>query len=177
MAKNHAPIASSQMATAWEVALFLSSLRRTDARIAFCCFDTRRLLIRLPNNKFQAWTNSITKILDENSTTHDTLDTLIGQLTHVSNITHPLLHFLSRLRSLKFKLSRRRSVKIEQKHRDDLKIALKILKKANNGISMNLLSFRKPTHCYRADACPWGIGGYNSKGCAWRWELPPKLRW
>ena len=140
-------------------------------------FDTRRLLIRLPNNKFQAWTNCITKILDENSTNHNTLDTLIGQLTHVSAVMHPLLHFLSRLRSLKFKASRRRSVKLEQKHRDDLEIALKMLKKANNGISMNLLSFRKPTLCYRADACPWGIGGYNSKGRAWRWELPTKLRW
>ena len=140
-------------------------------------FDTRRLLIRLPNNKFQAWNNSITKILDENSTTHDTLDTLIGQLTHVSTIMHPLLHFLSRLRSLKLKASCRRSVKLEQKHRDDLKIALKMLKKVNNGISMNLLSFRKPTHCYHEDAYPWGIGGYNSKGRAWRWELPPKLRW
>ena len=79
-------------------------------------FDTRRLLIRLPNNKFQAWNNIITKILDENSVTYDTLDTLIGQLTHVSTIMHPLLHFLSRLRSLKFKASRRRSMKLDKKH-------------------------------------------------------------
>jgi len=38
MAKNQAPIASSPMAIAREVDLFLSSSRRTDAGIAFCCF-------------------------------------------------------------------------------------------------------------------------------------------
>lgn len=42
---------------------------------------------------------------------------------------------------------------------------------------MNIISFRVPTHCYRADACPWGIGGYSSNGRAWRWELPENLRW
>ena len=140
-------------------------------------FDTRHLLVRLLDNKYQAWKNSITKILHDGHTTHDTLDTLIGQLTHVSAVMHPLLHFLSRLRTLKFKASRRRSVKLEQKHRDDLLLALRLLNKSNKGISMNLLSFRKPTHCYRADACHWGIGGYNSEGRAWRWELPTHLQW
>ena len=40
---------------------------------------------------------------------------------------------------------------------------------------MNLISFQKPTHVYRSDACPWGIGGYNHKGRAWRLEIPEHL--
>ena len=42
---------------------------------------------------------------------------------------------------------------------------------------MNYLYYRSPTRCFRADACPWGIGGYSSKGRAWRWELPLHLFW
>ena len=69
-------------------------------------FDTRRLLIALPNDKFSAWTSKIKQILVDGHTTHATLDTIIGQLTHVTIILPCLLHFLSRLRSLKFVASR-----------------------------------------------------------------------
>ena len=37
---------------------------------------------------------------------------------------------------------------------------------------MNLLTHRIPTIVYRTDACKHGIGGYSSRGRAWRWELP-----
>ena len=40
---------------------------------------------------------------------------------------------------------------------------------------MNLISFRKPTHVYRSDACPWGLGGYSHFGRAWRFEIPENL--
>ena len=40
---------------------------------------------------------------------------------------------------------------------------------------MNLISFCKPTHVYRTDACPWGLGGYNHKGRAWRFKIPEEL--
>ena len=65
-------------------------------------FDTWRLLIALPDDKFSAWTSRIRQILVDGHTTHAALDTIIGQLTHVTIILPYLLHFLSRLRSLKF---------------------------------------------------------------------------
>ena len=37
------------------------------------------------------------------------------------------------------------------------------------------MALRSPTHCFRADACPWGIGGYNFSGRAWRYYLAPHL--
>jgi hypothetical protein len=42
---------------------------------------------------------------------------------------------------------------------------------------MNQISYRRPTHSYRADACPFGLGGYSSRGRAWRWEVPSHLRY
>jgi len=41
---------------------------------------------------------------------------------------------------------------------------------------MNLLVFRKPTHVYRSDSCPHGLGGYSHMGFAWRFYLPEELR-
>jgi hypothetical protein len=48
---------------------------------------------------------------------------------------------------------------------------LRFLKMANNGISLNSIAFRQPTHIYRSDSCPAGLGGYNHEGFAWRWHL------
>ena len=48
----------------------------------------------------------------------------------------------------------------------DLGLMMKFLDKAHDGIDMNLLSFRRPTHINRSDSC----------GFAWRFELQPGLR-
>ena len=41
---------------------------------------------------------------------------------------------------------------------------------------MNQIAYRKPTHVYRSDLCPAGIGGYSHKGFAWRWAIPSDLQ-
>lgn len=62
--------------------------------------------------------------------------------------------------------------------KDDLILMLHYLKiAAFKGVSMNNLSFRKPTHLYRSDASLHGIGGYNVlSGKAWRFLLPVNCR-
>ena len=52
---------------------------------------------------------------------------------------------------------------------------LDFLKIANSGISLNSITFRLPTHIYRSDSCPHGLGGYSHEGWAWRWYLPKNL--
>jgi len=59
--------------------------------------------------------------------------------------------------------------------RDDLLLMLRFLNIAKNGLSMNLIAFRKPTHVYRSDSCPFGLGGYSDRGFAWRFEIPEEL--
>jgi len=138
--------------------------------------DTRRLLIILPDHKYIAWKESILVMLADKVTSHKALETLVGRLTHLSIIMQPILHFLSRLRYLETRSTNRRKITIPEPVIEDLKLALQFLNKANQGVSMNLVTFRKPTHIYRADACPWGIGGFSIFGRAWRYEIPPHLR-
>jgi hypothetical protein len=41
---------------------------------------------------------------------------------------------------------------------------------------MNSIAYRRPTHVYRSDSCPAGLGGYSDEGFAWRYYLPPELQ-
>lgn len=53
---------------------------------------------------------------------------------------------------------------------------LDFLTHAKQGIDMNLITYRRPTHVYRSDSCPAGLGGYSHAGFAWRYQLPPHLQ-
>jgi hypothetical protein len=53
---------------------------------------------------------------------------------------------------------------------------LLFIKKSRQGINLNILAFRKPTHVYQSDSCPAGLGGFSNKGFAWRFYLPEHLR-
>ena len=48
---------------------------------------------------------------------------------------------------------------------------LQFLDISKKGINMNLIAFRKPTHVYRLDSCPYGLRGYSDEGFAWRFEI------
>ena len=108
--------------------------------------------------------------------THSVLDTNVERLTHLAEIIRPVLHFLSRLRQLRDQAEGRRGIKVTEAVKDDLRLFLRVINLAKTGISMNLLTFRLPTHVYRSDACPAGLGGYNNKGRAWRFPIPPNLQ-
>lgn len=60
---------------------------------------------------------------------------------------------------------------------EDLLLHKTFLFYANRGVSLNNISYRKPTHIYRSDASEFGFGGYNvASGESWRWEIPVNLR-
>eukprot|EP00957_Ditylum_brightwellii_P099701 7595167-Ditylum_brightwellii.AAC.1 len=69
----------------------------------------------------------------------------------------------------------RRSIKVAAEIMDDLKLMLFFLQKAVEGASLNLIAYRKPTHAYRSDSCPHGLGGYSHEGWVWRFYLPREL--
>ena len=133
------------------------------------------LLLKLPENKFIAWTAAIVKMLEEGTSTAKNLETNIGRLVHLSMAIPFIHHFMSRLRNLHSTAVKRRSVKINGEYRKDLEMMLSFLKMANDGISMNSIAFRKPTHVYHSDSCPHGLGGYSHEGWAWQWYLPENL--
>ena len=140
--------------------------------------DTRRLLIALPANKFKAWSASIGELLQKDTVTHKEMETIIGRLNHAGFIIPMARHFLGRLRTAMYAASHRRSIRLTMDQRDDLGLWLRFLRQATNGISLNLITFRLPTHIGCSDACEHGIGGFSATtGVAWRWEIPLELRW
>jgi hypothetical protein len=50
------------------------------------------------------------------------------------------------------------------------------LPKIHQGISLNIITYRRPSIICWSDACPKGMGGYNHNGLAWRWEIPQKYQ-
>ena len=139
-------------------------------------FDFRRMRVSLPENKFTAWSKSISDILSNKVVSAKELEMNIGRLVHLSLVLPFVHHFLSRLRELQRRAKNRRQVKVTEIYAEDLKLMLFFLEKAKNGVSLNQIAFRKPTHVYRSDSCPRGLGGYSHTGWAWRFYLPPHLR-
>jgi len=127
-------------------------------------FDFRRMTVALPDNKYVAWKRDITEMIEKGWTCASDLDTLIGRLGNIGVIMCQIFHFLSRLRTLHARAKNRRKIVINESCMSDLKLMLYFLKKANEGIDMNMLAYRKPTHIYRLDACPAGLGGYSHEG-------------
>ena len=139
-------------------------------------FNFRKLLISLPENKYTAWSDGIKEMMEEGKAKCSDLETLVGRLTHLSMVIPGVNHFLSRLRDLHIRSKNRRSIKISDVCMADLDLMLFFLGKAKLGIDMNLLSYRRPTHIYRSDSCPAGLGGYSCEGWAWRYYLPEHLK-
>ena len=140
-------------------------------------FNTRLLIISLPENKYIAWSQQILNILEARRVKAEELEILIGRLNHAVQIIPLVRHFLSRLR---FALSKAKNkwvfIPISKRLEHDLELWLKFLRDAFEGISMNLLTFRQPTKCYRTDSCELGLGGFSSAGKGWRWIIPEWLR-
>jgi hypothetical protein len=137
--------------------------------------DTRRLLLSLPNNKFVTWTAILIKVLEQGTTTAKEMESIIGHLGHLGMAIHTVYHFMSRLRDLQERAKSRRSIAINNECRNNLRFMIGVIKRAYDGINLNIIVYQRPTHVYRLDSCPAGLGGYSDSGFAWRWYLPSHL--
>ena len=139
--------------------------------------DTRRLLVRLPDHKNIGWKSQIQEMLDSKSVGWKDLASILGRLENVAQVLVVLGHFLSNIRHLEILASEKgHNVRLNQRVREDLKLAQKFLNQANEGVSMNLLTFRKPDIFYICDASEYGLGGFSSHGRAWTYTIPEYLR-
>jgi hypothetical protein len=114
----------------------------------------RHLLIRLPENKFVAWSETIRKMIKDECLMAEDINANIGCLVHLGLAIPFVHHFMSQLRDLHITAKRRRSIKINCKCLKDLEMFLGFLKIAKDGISLNSIAFQRPTHIYRSDSCP-----------------------
>jgi len=131
----------------------------------------RTMTISLPENKFIAYSRTISDMIERGWMSKVKLESNMGRWTHLGNVVPHIFHFFSRLRLLLKRLQNRRQLNI-----NDLKFLLSVLEKCREGINMNSIAYRRPTHIYRSDSCPAGLGGYSDEGFVWRYYLPPELQ-
>jgi len=136
--------------------------------------DTRRLIVSLPENKYVAWEKELDRALDNTGISSEQLESLVGRLNHASFLVPLSRHFLSdvRKRIKKGRWLRKRSVRLSLNELEDLSLWKGFLRKAREGISMNLLTIRMPTRLGWSDSCPYGLGGFTLDGRAWRLRIP-----
>ena len=120
--------------------------------------DTRRLLVKLPFHKAVAWTSQINSVLSSKSVGSKKLQSVMGRLENIAMIIPMLGHFLNNIRNLCLIAEERdHNVRINDRVRKDLDLSIHFIKKAQEGISMNLITFRKPTIVYVGDASEHGL--------------------
>ena len=126
-------------------------------------YNTRCLLISLPSHKFIAWSAQINTVIETRFAAYKDLDTIVGRLNHAACIIPMSRHFLSRIRScLRTSNKWCKRIALTDEAIKDLILWLKLLVKAKEGISMNLICFRSPNRRYRTDSCERGMGGVFS---------------
>eukprot|EP00957_Ditylum_brightwellii_P005987 453313-Ditylum_brightwellii.AAC.1 len=116
------------------------------------------MMITLPENNFKAWSDAIKLYLKKKTTTATELDSMIGRLVDLGMVLPHVHHFMSRLRELFGMLKKRSCIKIRGDCLEDLRLMLVFLEKASEGVTLNMIAYRKPTHAYRSDSCPNGLG-------------------
>ena len=135
--------------------------------------NTRAMLLRLPLDKHLAWSQDIAQILDAGTTLFGELESVIGRLNHVAFVIPLARHFLNQLRGrLKTRRPPKQRLTLSQAELADLSLWQTFLSTAHHGISLNLLTLRKPTRMTLSDACPFGLGGFTWSGTAWRLRVP-----
>jgi hypothetical protein len=139
--------------------------------------DTRRLLIKLPSEKYKAWSNDLRQFQTQKRTKHSDLESMIGRLNTCIGIIPLSRFFLGDLRRhINRKFSKWRSIKFTQVELNVMELWQSFLSQARDGINMNLLSTRVPANITITDACPTGIGGFSiPSGRGWRFQFQETL--
>jgi hypothetical protein len=139
--------------------------------------DTDSLLISLPTDKYNAWRHDIQKLLHDGYTTHDDLESIVGCLNNTGTVIPMGRFFLGDLRRhINRKSSKWKRIYFNEVEKDILRLWLSLLKNANLGVNLNLLTYRVPTTITITDACPTGMGGVSiPSGRAWRHNFHQKL--
>jgi hypothetical protein len=106
----------------------------------------------------------------------------VGRLNHSASACPLMRYYLNRIRMTltlwnKTSCSKKCERYLSKSVIDDLKLWRDhFLPKITQGISLNLVSFRRPSYICWSDACPQGLGGYDYIGNAWRFSIPSTVR-
>jgi hypothetical protein len=144
--------------------------------------DTRRLLISLPQKKFKRWNKELGEIIHRKKVSYALLESLIGRLNHAASVCPLMRYFLGKIRSVLTswdvsKTSKKVERYLSSQVLEDLQLWRKdFLPTIATGMSLNLITYRRPTFLCWSDACPEGMGGFDYQGNSWRYQIPAEFR-
>jgi hypothetical protein len=124
--------------------------------------NTSRLLVALPQDKFEAWLQTLEAIISDRHCLEEALESLEGQLNQASYVIPLARHILAWIRTRKDSRPNEKSqLCLNEDEVADLVLWKALLSKAHLGISMNLIVTRRPNRIVWSDSCPFGIGGFR----------------
>ena len=139
--------------------------------------DTRRMRLSLPKLKAFRWINEIDGLLQKQKIKHKDLESILGKLNHAAFLISLSRNFLNRIRHTELLSKKFGPQKLSLGVINDFELFKNLLSIMNNkGTSIQNITHSLPDIFCWSDACEYGIGGYNSKGEAWQWEIPTHLR-
>jgi hypothetical protein len=145
-------------------------------------FNTRSLTIALPPKKFKLWNADLKVIIAHKKASYKKLEQTLGRLNHAAAACPFMRYFLNRIRRVLVLWNHSNKNKKVERYLskqvlEDLKLwRLSLLPKIHSGMSLNLVSYRRPSFLCWSDACPTGLGGFDHLGNAWRLAIPPEFQ-
>lgn len=113
------------------------------------------------------------KILFQKRVSYSLLESTVGRLNHAASACPIMRYFLSRIRLVlsNWDISKK-SKKVERYLSSQVLEDLRLWKESflpviNRGLSLNLITYRRPSFLCWSDACPGGMGGFDHMGYAW----------
>jgi hypothetical protein len=144
--------------------------------------NTRSLTIHLTPKKFQVWAADLADIIISKKISYNDMEKTIGRLNHAATACPIMRYFLNRIRHVLTNWDQSTYMKKVKRYLpttvlEDLKLRhTHFLPKIHKGLSLNLISYRRPSVVSWSDACPHWMGRYDSYGNAWQFQLSEEDR-
>jgi hypothetical protein len=128
--------------------------------------NTRSLKIALPEKKSKLWSEDSKLILKAKKVSYKKIEAMIGCLNHAAAACPLMRYYLNRIRNMQTSWAKTQPTKNCERYLaksviEDLRLWKNyFLPKISEGISLNLISYRRPSYICWSEACPKGLGGY-----------------
>ena len=140
------------------------------------------MLIALPSKKFNRWTKELGEIIFRKKVSFANLESTIGRLNHAASVCPLMRYFLSRIRLVltAWDVSNK-SKKVERYLSSQVLEDLQLWKETflpalSMGMSLNLITYWRPSFLCWSDTCPEGLGGFDHFGYALRFKIPEEFQ-
>lgn len=144
--------------------------------------NTRTLTMTLPVKKAKSWLSNLEQIVLTKKVSFKKLEIIVGRLNHTAAACPIMRYFLNRIRNVlttwNKSVANKNGIRYLPKAvLGDLKLWRDyFLPKVIRGVSLNLVTFRRPSFICWSDTCPQGLGGYDHAGRARRFPIPQEFR-